>query len=167
MRCDDPIVGRYGASIATIDRPTPRHDSQLMPLAGLCLIACLGAWPLRVWLSEPGSVQRAEPLPCEQGGARPLVVLVETNRWLMVIGSDVPRAGGIGALLRRAIPVAVLDLTAAKLLGRGVRRVATLFTGKAGAVQDPRGFEAFYPGLARPRTTSWFALARFCLQAAS
>lgn len=56
------------------------------------------------------------------------------------------RAGGVGALLRRHIPVAALDLTVAKLAARGVRPVATLFTAAAKAVKDPRGFEAFYPG---------------------
>jgi glyoxylase-like metal-dependent hydrolase (beta-lactamase superfamily II) len=34
----------------------------------------------------------------------------------------------------------------AKLAGRGVKSVATLFTAQAGSLQDARGFEAFYPG---------------------
>jgi metallo-beta-lactamase class B len=56
------------------------------------------------------------------------------------------RAGGIGALERRHIPVAALDLTVAKLAGRGVSGVTTLFLARDGAFTDPRGFEAFYPG---------------------
>ena len=56
------------------------------------------------------------------------------------------RDGGLGALQRRHIPVAALDLTVAKLEKRGVRGVTTLFTAKAGEFKDPRGFEAFYPG---------------------
>ena len=68
------------------------------------------------------------------------------------------RDGGIGALLRRRIPVAALDLTAAKLRRRGVQGVATLFTAQAGAWSDPRGFEAFYPG---PGHTSDNIVVRF------
>jgi len=56
------------------------------------------------------------------------------------------RDGGLGALQRRHIPIAALDLTVAKLQKRGVGGVTALFTAKAGVVQDPRGFEAFYPG---------------------
>jgi metallo-beta-lactamase class B len=56
------------------------------------------------------------------------------------------RDGGLGALLRRKIPVAALDLTVAKLRKRGIRDVTTLFTARAGEFKDPRGFEAFYPG---------------------
>ncbi len=56
------------------------------------------------------------------------------------------RDGGLGALQRRKIPVAALDLTVAKLEKRGIRDVTTLFTAQAGAFKDPRGFEAFYPG---------------------
>ena len=56
------------------------------------------------------------------------------------------RDGGLGALRRRKIPVAALDLTVAKLAKRGVRDVTTLFTAGAGEFKDPRGFEAFYPG---------------------
>jgi len=64
----------------------------------------------------------------------------------VITHDHVDRAGGIGALMRRSIPVAALDLTVAKLAGRGIRNVATLFTAQAGVFQDPRGFEAFYPG---------------------
>ncbi len=56
------------------------------------------------------------------------------------------RDGGLGALQRRKIPVAALDLTVAKLARRGVQGVTTLFTAAAGEFKDPRGFEAFYPG---------------------
>lgn len=56
------------------------------------------------------------------------------------------RDGGLGALQRRHIPIAALDLTVEKLQKRGIRGVTTLFTAKAGVLQDPRGFEAFYPG---------------------
>jgi metallo-beta-lactamase class B len=56
------------------------------------------------------------------------------------------RDGGLGALQRRKIPVAALDLTVAKLDRRGVHGVTTLFTAAAGAFKDPRGFAAFYPG---------------------
>jgi len=70
------------------------------------------------------------------------------RRWIgaVITHDHVDRAGGIGVLMRRGIPVAALDLTVAKLAGRGVHNVATLFTAQAGVVQDPRGFEAFYPG---------------------
>jgi metallo-beta-lactamase class B len=56
------------------------------------------------------------------------------------------RAGGVGALLRRRIPVAALDLTVASLEKRGVRGVTPLFAAARGAHKDDRGFEAFYPG---------------------
>jgi metallo-beta-lactamase class B len=56
------------------------------------------------------------------------------------------RAGGISALFQRKIPVAALDLTVDKLARRDVHGVAPLFTARAGATKDPRGFEAFYPG---------------------
>jgi len=56
------------------------------------------------------------------------------------------RVGGLGALFRRKIPVAALDLTVAKLAHRGVRGVTTLFAASAGTVDDARGFQAFYPG---------------------
>jgi metallo-beta-lactamase class B len=64
----------------------------------------------------------------------------------VITHDHVDRAGGIGALMGRGIPVAALDLTVAKLAGRGVRNVSTLFTAQTGVFQDPRGFEAFYPG---------------------
>lgn len=56
------------------------------------------------------------------------------------------RAGGVGALLRRRIPVAALDLTVAKLEKLGVRGVTKLFAARDGVHADPRGFEAFFPG---------------------
>jgi len=56
------------------------------------------------------------------------------------------RDGGLAALQRRRIPVAALDLTVAKLARRGIHGVDVLFAAKDGAIQDPRGFEAFYPG---------------------
>jgi metallo-beta-lactamase class B len=56
------------------------------------------------------------------------------------------RDGGLGALKRWHIPVAALDLTVAKLEKRGFHGVTTLFRAKAREFQDPRGFEAFYPG---------------------
>jgi len=68
--------------------------------------------------------------------------------WLgAIITHDHPdRDGGLGALQRRHIPIAALDLTVAKLQKRGVGGVTVLFTAKAGVVRDPRGFEAFFPG---------------------
>ncbi len=70
------------------------------------------------------------------------------GRWIgaVITHDHVDRAGGIAALVRRGIPVSALDLTVAKLAARGVRNVVTLLTAQAGAVQDPRGFEALYPG---------------------
>jgi metallo-beta-lactamase class B len=56
------------------------------------------------------------------------------------------RAGGVGALLRRRIPVAAMDLTVAKLNKRGVHGVLQLFAARDGEHVDPRGFVAFYPG---------------------
>jgi metallo-beta-lactamase class B len=69
-------------------------------------------------------------------------------RWLgAVITHDHPdRDGGLAALQRRRIPIAALDLTVAKLEARGVRGVTALLAARDGARQDPRGFEAFYPG---------------------
>jgi metallo-beta-lactamase class B len=68
--------------------------------------------------------------------------------WLgaVITHDHADRDGGLGALQRRHIPVAALDLTVAKLGKRGVRGVDTLFTARAGVFKDPRGFEAFYPG---------------------
>ena len=69
------------------------------------------------------------------------------------------RDGGLGALQRWKIPLAALDLTVAKLARRGVHGVATLFTAAwAPFFQDPRGFEAFYPG---PGHTSDNIVLRF------
>jgi metallo-beta-lactamase class B len=70
------------------------------------------------------------------------------RRWMgaVITHDHADRAGGIGALLRRKIPVAALDLTVAKLAQRGVHGVATLFTAKTGTFDDERGFQAFYPG---------------------
>jgi len=70
------------------------------------------------------------------------------RRWMgaVITHDHGDRAGGIGALLRRKIPVAALDLTVAKLARRGVHGVATLFAAKAGTFDDERGFQAFYPG---------------------
>lgn len=56
------------------------------------------------------------------------------------------RDGGLGALQRWRIPVAALNLTVARLARRGVHGVGTLFAAARGQFQDPRGFEAFYPG---------------------
>jgi metallo-beta-lactamase class B len=56
------------------------------------------------------------------------------------------RDGGIAVLFRRRIPVEALDLTVAKLTGRGVKGVGILFEAHAGELTDRRGFEAFYPG---------------------
>jgi metallo-beta-lactamase class B len=56
------------------------------------------------------------------------------------------RDGGLAALLRRHIPVAALDLTVTKLAHRNVHGVGVLFAARDGALLDPRGFEAFYPG---------------------
>jgi len=70
------------------------------------------------------------------------------RRWIgaVITHDHADRAGGIGALLRRKIPVAALDLTVAKLAHRGVRGVTALFAAKAGTFDDERGFQAFYPG---------------------
>src|SRR3569623_1746434 len=68
------------------------------------------------------------------------------------------RDGGLAAHQRRPIPVAALDLTVAKLEKRGIRGVTTLFTAKAGTVQDPRGFAAIYPG---PGRTSDYIVLKF------
>jgi len=56
------------------------------------------------------------------------------------------RDGGLGALSKRRIPTAALDLTVAKLARRGVHDVSVLFAAKDVTFTDPRGFEAFYPG---------------------
>jgi metallo-beta-lactamase class B len=56
------------------------------------------------------------------------------------------RDGGLAALVRRHIPVGALDLTVAKLGARGIGGVQTLLTSRARALNDPRGFELFYPG---------------------
>lgn len=56
------------------------------------------------------------------------------------------RAGGLAALERRHIPVSALDLTVAKLARRGVRGVTALAVARDGVLEDPRGFEIFYPG---------------------
>jgi metallo-beta-lactamase class B len=68
--------------------------------------------------------------------------------WLgaVITHDHADRAGGLGALLRRRIPVAALDLTVASLEKRGVRGVTALFAAARGAHKDARGFEAFYPG---------------------
>jgi TonB family protein len=65
-----------------------------------------------------------------------------------VVTQDLPlHDGGLQALFRRHIPVAALDLTVAKLARRGILRVKTLFAARAEAIEDGRGFQAFYPGL--------------------
>ena len=64
----------------------------------------------------------------------------------MITHDHADRAGGVGALLRRKIPVAAVDLTVAKLAQRGIHGVTTLFAAKAGIVDDERGFQVFYPG---------------------
>jgi metallo-beta-lactamase class B len=56
------------------------------------------------------------------------------------------RAGGVGLLVRRHIPVAALDLTVKHLAARGIRSVRTELAAPATWVEDPRGFEVFYPG---------------------
>jgi len=56
------------------------------------------------------------------------------------------RAGGVGLLLRRHIPVSALDLTVKHLAARGIRSVRTELASPATWVEDPRGFEVFYPG---------------------
>ena len=70
------------------------------------------------------------------------------RRWIgaVITHDHADRAGGLAALQRRHIPVSALDLTVAKLTRRGVRGVTTLFLARDGAIKDPRGFEAFYPG---------------------
>jgi metallo-beta-lactamase class B len=56
------------------------------------------------------------------------------------------RAGGLGALFRRGIPVAAVDLTVAKMERRGVHGVTKLFAAATGVYKADRGFEAFFPG---------------------
>jgi metallo-beta-lactamase class B len=56
------------------------------------------------------------------------------------------RDGGLEALRRRNIPVAAVDLTVKKLSRRHIEDVQTLFTAQVGTFEDPRGFQAFYPG---------------------
>jgi metallo-beta-lactamase class B len=56
------------------------------------------------------------------------------------------RSGGLGALIKRHIPVAALDLTVTRLRERGVGGVEVLFKAMDRAFTDLRGFEAFYPG---------------------
>jgi metallo-beta-lactamase class B len=70
------------------------------------------------------------------------------KRWIgaVITHEHNDRDGGIGALERRQIPIAALDLTVAKLEKRGVHSARVLFAAKGIAFKDPRGFEAFYPG---------------------
>lgn len=68
------------------------------------------------------------------------------------------RDGGLGALVRRHIPTAALDLTVDKLAKRGVGGVGVLFAAKDAQFADPRGFEALYPG---PGHTSDNIVLRF------
>jgi TonB family protein len=70
------------------------------------------------------------------------------RRWIgaVITHDHADRDGGLAALARRQLPVSALDLTVAKLARRGVRGVTTLFAARDGAMKDPRGFEAFYPG---------------------
>jgi len=57
------------------------------------------------------------------------------------------RDGGLDALVERRIPADALDLTVDRIAHRGVKRPLTpLLAASQGAVSDPRGFEAFYPG---------------------
>jgi metallo-beta-lactamase class B len=56
------------------------------------------------------------------------------------------RAGGVALLVRRHIPVSALDLTVKKLGARGIRPVRTELAAPATWIEDPRGFEVFYPG---------------------
>lgn len=65
----------------------------------------------------------------------------------VLITHDRPeRDGGLQAVVRRHLPVAALDLTAAKLVARGFGDVKTLFTTRQESMTDPSGFEVFYPG---------------------
>jgi metallo-beta-lactamase class B len=77
-----------------------------------------------------------------------------------VITHDHPdRDGGIGALLRRRIPVGALDLTAARLAQRGVTAGVSVLLKAADASRvDARGFELFFPGPAHTRDNLvvWF-----------
>jgi glyoxylase-like metal-dependent hydrolase (beta-lactamase superfamily II) len=74
------------------------------------------------------------------------------RQWIgaVITHEHADRDGGIGTLLARRIPTSALDLTVAKLERRGVHGISTLFAAGARAgsrpFQDPRGFEAFFPG---------------------
>jgi metallo-beta-lactamase class B len=70
------------------------------------------------------------------------------KRWIgaVITHDHADRDGGLGALRKRKIPVAAVDLTVKKLAQRHVKGIETLFAAKAGAFEDPRGFQAFYPG---------------------
>lgn len=65
----------------------------------------------------------------------------------VLISHDGPgRDGGLRAVLRRHIPVAALDLTAARLVARGFGDVKTMLTTRQESMRDPSGFEVFYSG---------------------
>jgi len=68
------------------------------------------------------------------------------------------RDGGLGALLRRKIPVAALDLTVEKLERRQVAGVTTLFKASDSQLRAPRGFE---PSILARATTPTTSSSRF------
>jgi TonB family protein len=75
-------------------------------------------------------------------------VVLRNSPWTgaVITHDHADRAGGLGALFRRGLPVRALDLTVARLEKRGVRGVTPLFTAAAGTFKGEPGFEAFYPG---------------------
>jgi glyoxylase-like metal-dependent hydrolase (beta-lactamase superfamily II) len=117
------------------------HDAHGVPSNGL--VAVMGGGLLLVdtaWTDE----QTARIL---DWGERTL-----GRKWIgaVITHEHADRDGGLGTLLARKIPVAALDLTVDKLEKRGAHGVTPLFAAGAGAgsraFQDPRGFEAFFPG---------------------
>jgi len=117
------------------------HDARGVPSNGL--VAVLGGGLLLVdtaWTDE----QTARIL---DWGERTL-----GRKWIgaVITHEHADRDGGLGTVLARKIPVAALDFTVDRLEKRGVHGVAPLFAAgaRAGsrAFQDPRGFEAFFPG---------------------
>jgi metallo-beta-lactamase class B len=81
--------------------------------------------------------------------------------WAVVTHSHDDRLGGIGELRRRGIPVAGLDLTAARARAAGLPAPDVLFPAARRVHKDRRGFEAFHPGHghAPDNVVVWFARA--------
>jgi metallo-beta-lactamase class B len=137
-----PPVAKGGGTVYVtfLDDKTVVHRSmnaQGVPSNGLIVVTDDGLLLVDTAWTEPDT--EAVLAWGEKRFARPWVGAVITH-------DHGDRDGGLGALQRRHIPVAALDLTVAKLEKRGVHGVTTLFTASAATVTDPRGFEAYYPG---------------------